>query len=120
MGNLGQFLERVKSDPELFDRLSNLSVADVPGFVKIASEEGFDFSVAELEKLMESQNVAELGDDELEEVTGGATPAMFAVTTASILPALEFIERRVGGGGGGAPKQPSTYVRGGTAYNDCI
>ena len=66
---LKAFLEKVKADTSLQEKLKATSDADA--VASIAKEEGFSISVDDIRA--QQSGVSELSDEELEGVAGGAT-----------------------------------------------
>ena len=81
---LKAFLEKVKEDTSLQEKLKAASDADA--VVSLAKEEGFSISVDDLKN---AQSKLKLSDEELEDVAGGGTigchPISRAVGTATFL-----------------------------------
>ena len=74
---LKAFLEKVKSDTSLQEKLK--AVADVDAAVDIAKETGFSISNEDFENAE-----SELSDEELEAVAGGVCPITMAAVTPVI------------------------------------
>jgi predicted ribosomally synthesized peptide with nif11-like leader len=70
---LRAFLEAVKSDATLQEKLKGVS--DPDQLVALAKQMGFEVSALELSKLNEDK---ELSDEELETVAGGGTMTMYS------------------------------------------
>ena len=69
--NVKLFVEKVKSDSDLAEKLRNLKESDHPQqlteLVRIANEQGYDFTEAEYEECLRE----ELSEEQLDKVAGG-------------------------------------------------
>jgi predicted ribosomally synthesized peptide with nif11-like leader len=77
---LSALLARLKEDGELQEKIKD--AADLDAAVAIANEAGFDVSKADWLKLQASETL-ELGDEELEYLSGGAWGGVVITITAA-------------------------------------
>ena len=69
------FIQKTSNDATLQSRIASLGPDDAGGLVQVASSAGFPFSVEELrEVISKAESASEVGDGELEQVSGGLNP----------------------------------------------
>ena len=80
---LSAFLEKVKADTSLQEKLKAASDAD--GVVAIAKEAGFKISADDLKKAQSEVSDAELEDAELEAAAGGTIAGLYLLIAKPFL-----------------------------------
>ena len=85
LDQLAAFMEKVKSDIELQEKLK--SVTSVEAGVEIAKEAGFSITLEDIQTLQSKSS--EVSDQELENAAGGFTiAAMVAMATVAAIPVI--------------------------------